>query len=76
MLIEHGVDAVAISFVQSAKDIQLVRASLPEGSSIMLVAKIETAKSIENIDEIISASDGIMVARGDLGLAVPIADIL
>jgi pyruvate kinase len=75
LMIEHQVDALAISFVQTGKDVQSVRDSLPKKSHIMLIAKIETAKSIENIDEIIAASDGVMVARGDLGLAVPIAEV-
>lgn len=75
LMVENGVDALAISFVQDEKDVTAVRKMLPKDSSIMLIAKIETAKAIENIDKIITAADGIMVARGDLGLAVPMSEV-
>jgi len=75
MMHEAGADAIAISFVQSAEDVERVRNYLPKGCPIMLVTKIETAKAIENIDEIIDASDAIMIARGDLGLAVPMQEV-
>jgi len=74
-LVELGSDALAVSFVQNGEDMKRVRESLPKDSHLMLIAKIETAKAIDNIEEIITASDGIMVARGDLGLAVPIAEV-
>ncbi len=75
LMAEVGADALAISFVQTEKDVNAVRNLLPENSQIMLVAKIETAKAIENIEKIITATDALMVARGDLGLAVPMAEV-
>lgn len=75
--IEQGFDFVAASFVSSAKDILQIRSILDEnkGNHIKIIAKIENAAGISNIDEIIAASDGIMVARGDLGVEVNFADI-
>lgn len=75
LMVRIGVDALAISFVQSEKDIEAVRRLLPENSKMMLIAKIETAKAIENVEKIITAADGLMVARGDLGLAVPMSEV-
>ncbi len=70
--IEQGVDFIALSFVQSADDIEKVRAFLHKReSTIQLLAKIETRQAVENIHDIIRAADGIMVARGDLGAEVP-----
>ncbi len=74
-VVKHGVDFIAISFVQTEKDVNLVRNLLPKDSPVMLIAKIETNQGIEEIEKIIDASDGIMVARGDLGLAVPMEEI-
>lgn len=69
---KNGVDFVAISFVQSANDILNAKKILSEFSSKARVfAKIEKFEAVEKIDEIIAASDGIMVARGDLGIEVP-----
>ena len=71
--IEHGVDAVSQSFVESAADIQAVReAAQSLGSQPFILAKIERAGALEHIDEILAVADGIMVARGDLGVEVPI----
>lgn len=69
---QHEVDFVAVSFVQSAKDILHVK-SLLKGfkSRSQVFAKIEKFDAVENIDEILEASDGVMVARGDLGIEVP-----
>ncbi len=75
IMVEAKADALAVSFVQTAEDIKRVRDVLPKDSPIVLIAKIETEKAVENIEEIIDATDGIMVARGDLGLAVPIAEV-
>ncbi len=76
LMVEAGADALAISFVQSEKDVEAVRKMLPEKvNHMMLIAKIETVKAIENIEKIVSEADGIMVARGDLGLAVPMAEV-
>lgn len=74
-VVKHKVDFIAISFVQTEKDVNLVRNLLPKDSQVMLIAKIETNQGIEEIEKIIDASDGIMVARGDLGLAVPMEEI-
>jgi len=68
----NGVDFVAISFVQNANDIVKAREILENfGSRAKIYAKIEKFDAVENIDEIIEASDGVMVARGDLGIEVP-----
>lgn len=68
-----GVDWIAVSFVQSAKDIEQARAKMPEHMKI--IAKIEKPLAIQNLDSIIDASDGIMVARGDLGVEVPLEQV-
>jgi pyruvate kinase len=74
--IQQGVDFVALSYIQRAADIEGVKGILKKGSAdIPVIAKIERKEALENIDEIISASDGIMVARGDLGLETPIEKI-
>lgn len=70
--IENEVDFLAISFVQNAHDINEVKEILSKNNSkIAIFAKIEKFDAVENIDEIIESSDGIMVARGDLGIEVP-----
>ncbi|WP_169940518.1 pyruvate kinase [Campylobacter sp. RM15925] len=69
---QNGVNFVAISFVQNANDIIKAREILKTfGSKAKIYAKIEKFDAVENIDEIIAVSDGIMVARGDLGIEVP-----
>jgi len=75
LMVDEGVDALAISFVQTEKDVLAVRKLLPENSRIALIAKIETAMAIQNIEKIVTAADGLMVARGDLGLAVPMSEV-
>ena len=75
LMVQHHADAIAISFVQKKEDVVAVRDLLPEDSNIMLIAKIETVGGVEAAKEILSVSDGMMVARGDLGLAVPIAKV-
>jgi len=73
---KNGVSFVGISFVQRASDIQNVREILHKlGSKARIYAKIEKFDAVENIDEIIEASDGIMVARGDLGIEVPYYEV-
>jgi len=70
--IENEVDFLAISFVQNAHDLDEVREILTQNKAkISIFAKIEKFDAVENIDEIIQSSDGIMVARGDLGIEVP-----
>lgn len=69
--IEADVAFIAHSFVRSAADIEEVRSLLDEaGSDIRIIAKIENQEGVDNIDEILEAADGIMVARGDLGIEV------
>ncbi|MEK7134454.1 MAG: pyruvate kinase [Patescibacteria group bacterium] len=72
----HKVDFVALSFVRSPKDVKDLRALLlKHKSQAGIISKIETQEAIENIDEIITLSDGIMVARGDLAIEVPAQDV-
>jgi len=67
----EGADYVAASFVRSADDIKFVR-KLLEGSETKIVAKIETRQAVENIDGILPLTDALMVARGDLGVEIPV----
>ena len=74
--LENGVDAVSQSFVEKAADIENVRRAAAEfGYSPFVIAKIERSRALEHIDGIIEAADGIMIARGDLGVEVPIERI-
>ncbi|QLG50870.1 pyruvate kinase [Natrinema halophilum] len=73
---EKGVDFVAASFVRDADDVYAVNEVLEEdGADIPIVAKIERAGAVENLDEIIDAAYGVMVARGDLGVECPMEDV-
>src|SRR5215468_6392843 len=72
----QGVDALSQSFVESATDIHAVRQAAREfGASPFLIAKIERSRALERLDEIMEAADGVMIARGDLGVEVPIERI-
>jgi pyruvate kinase len=74
--LQKGVDAVSQSFVESAADIEAVRAAATAmGRQPFIIAKIERADALEHFDEILKAADGIMVARGDLGVEVPIEEM-
>jgi pyruvate kinase len=74
--LQHGVDAVSQSFVESAADIEDVReAARTLGHRVFVVAKIERARALDRVDEIIAGADGVMIARGDLGVEVPIEQI-
>ena len=71
--IKQGVDFVALSFVREASDILRVRKFLKKrGADIPIIAKIEKWEACEHLDEILAAADGLMVARGDLGVEIPI----
>jgi len=71
--IEQGFDFIAASFIRSANDVLSIRKILAEngGSHIMIISKIENREGVDNIDSIIEVSDGIMVARGDMGVEIP-----
>jgi len=73
--ISHGVDAVAISFVRTAEDVRKVQSAMERLSngkrSPMLIAKLEKPEALDNLDEILDIVDGVMVARGDLGVELP-----
>ncbi|MDR9500520.1 MAG: pyruvate kinase [Desulfurivibrionaceae bacterium] len=72
----HGVDAIGQSFVNNGADIEAVRrAAAALGHQPFVIAKIERAGALENMDEILGAADGIMIARGDLGVEIPIERI-
>jgi pyruvate kinase len=74
--IEEDIDFIAHSFVRNKEDIKAVQDILDEyGSDIKIISKIENQEGVDNIDEIIEASYGIMIARGDLGIEVPIENI-
>lgn len=74
--LEHGVDAVSQSFVERAEDVAAVKAYAGElGYAPFIVAKIERSRAVRNLAGILEEADGIMVARGDLGVEIPIAKI-
>jgi len=72
---EHGIEFIAQSFVRTSKDMQDVRMVLKRGSCCKLIAKIENREGIRNIDDIIKISDGIMIARGDMGVSLPVYEV-
>jgi pyruvate kinase len=74
--IKHKVDYVALSFVRSAEDVdEVARILKPRLPSCLIVAKVESRQAIEDIDSIIEAADAIMIARGDMGVAIPIYEV-
>ena len=75
--VEQDLDFIAASFTRSSDDILKLRAELDKNNcnNIRIIAKIENAEGVDNIDDIIRVSDGIMVARGDLGVEIPMEDI-
>ena len=75
--VENDFDFIAASFVRKASDVEDIRAELHKhgGDNIRIIAKIENREGVENIDAIIAAADGIMVARGDLGVEIPAHEV-
>ena len=75
--IEQGIDFIAASFVRKVSDVLAIREILEENNAehIKIISKIENQEGVENLDEIIEVSDGIMVARGDLGVEIPTEEI-
>jgi pyruvate kinase len=71
--LEQGVDWVAVSFVKTAEDVRRVKRFIAErGKNVPVIAKIEKHEALDAIEEIVAAADGIMVARGDLGIEIPL----
>jgi len=74
--IEQGVDFIAASFVQKTADVLAIRRVLEtRGADCHIIAKIENAAGVKNIDDILTVADGVMVARGDLGVEIPTEDV-
>ena len=74
--IKNDMDFVAASFIQRAKDVEEIRELIVKnGGHMEIISKIENLEGVKNIDEIIAVSDGIMVARGDLGVEIPAQDV-
>ncbi len=75
--IDQNVDFIAASFVRTADDLTAMRSFMDDngGEKIKIVAKIETQQAVDNLDQIVLVCDGIMVARGDLGVEIPIAEV-
>ena len=70
--IRNGVDAIAVSFVRTAEDVRLVRHRVASmGAETWIIAKLEKPQAIEHLESILEAADGVMVARGDLGVEMP-----
>jgi len=74
--IKNGVDFIAASFVRKASDVLEIRKILEDhGADIQIIAKIENQEGVNNVEEILSVSDGLMVARGDLGVEIPAEEV-
>ncbi len=74
-VLSAGVEAVAVSFVQSSEDVAAVRLAAGGLAGPMVVAKIETGPAVADLDDILRTADGVMVARGDLGVRLPLEDV-
>ncbi|TCV99743.1 pyruvate kinase PykF [Biostraticola tofi] len=75
---EQGVDFIAASFIRKRSDVLEIREHLKQhgGEHIQIISKIENQEGLNNFDEILEASDGIMVARGDLGVEIPVEEVI
>lgn len=74
--LKKGIDMIAASFIRKASDIEYIRDLLgPKGSHVKIIAKIENQEGLENYEEILKVADGIMVARGDLGMEIPVEKV-
>ena len=74
--VENGFDFIAASFVRTAGDVKAIRRLLDEkGSYMKIIAKIENRQGVDNLDEILEAANGIMVARGDMGVEIPFEEV-
>ncbi|RYD01889.1 hypothetical protein N752_27580 [Desulforamulus aquiferis] len=74
--LEQSVDFIAASFIRKAADVIAIRQIVEEfGADVDIIAKIESAQGVDNLDDIINVSDGIMVARGDLGVEIPAEEV-
>jgi pyruvate kinase len=75
--IENGFDLIAASFTRSAEDVLAIRKILTEnhGSQIRIIAKIENTEGVQNLESILHVADGIMVARGDMGVEIPLEEV-
>lgn len=74
---KYDFDYIAASFIRSANDVKAIRKVLDEngGEKIKIISKIESQEGIDNFDEILEVSDGIMVARGDMGVEIPMEEV-
>lgn len=74
--VRNGVDMIFASFIRCAQDVHDIRTVLgPEGANIKIIVKIENEQGMENFDEILAVCDGVMVARGDLGIEIPASQV-
>ena len=74
--VKNGVDMIFASFIRRAQDVKDIREVIgTEGANIKIIVKIENEQGLENFDEILAATDGVMVARGDLGIEIPASQV-
>jgi len=74
--VKNGVDMIFASFIRRAQDVMDIREVLgPDGANIKIIVKIENEQGVENFDEILAVTDGVMVARGDLGIEIPASQV-
>jgi len=74
--VQNGVDMIFASFIRRAQDVKDIRTTLgPDGANIKIIVKIENEQGVANFDEILRETDGVMVARGDLGIEIPASQV-